>query len=186
MSAHVSARLLAVGLVTGIVQLVFVSQFPVAGGIADLAPLVVMSVALLCGAVPGALFGFALGLFMDVALLQTLGLSSLVLLLVGYFCGRFRELRNPEGALVPLVIGVLATIAYVVGYSTIQFLLDVDAPVSGVILRQLLATLILNALLAIPVYSLVRRSLLPGLPDDPRRRRRPATTTGGLSPLSRA
>jgi rod shape-determining protein MreD len=131
MSAHVAARLLAVGLAAGMVQLVFVSQFPVAGGTADLAPLVVMSVALLCGAVPAALFGFLLGLFLDVALLQTLGLSSLVLLLVGYGCGRLRELRDPEGALVPLFLGVLATIGYVVGYSTIQFLLDVDAPVSG-------------------------------------------------------
>ena len=34
--------------------------------------------------------------------------------------------------------------------------------------------------------TLVRRILLPFLPEDPRRRRRRAYTTGGLSPISRA
>ena len=37
-----------------------------------------------------------------------------------------------------------------------------------------------------PVYLVCRRVLGPYLPDDPRRRRRRAYTTGGLSPLSRA
>ncbi len=41
-------------------------------------------------------------------------------------------------------------------------------------------------IIAIPVFALVRRWLSPALPDDPRRRRRRAYTTGGLSPLSRA
>jgi hypothetical protein len=45
---------------------------------------------------------------------------------------------------------------------------------------------VLNTLLALPVFALVRRLLLPFLPEDPRRRRRRAYTTGGLSPISRA
>jgi hypothetical protein len=36
------------------------------------------------------------------------------------------------------------------------------------------------------VRAIVRRWLMPALPEDPRRRRRRAYTTGGLSPLSRA
>jgi hypothetical protein len=36
------------------------------------------------------------------------------------------------------------------------------------------------------MWTLVRRALQGGLPEDPRRRRRRAYTTGGLSPLSRA
>ena len=53
-------------------------------------------------------------------------------------------------------------------------------------MRQILLTIVLNTLLALPVYLLVRRVLSPFLPDDPRRRRRRAYTTGGLSPISRA
>jgi hypothetical protein len=46
-------------------------------------------------------------------------------------------------------------------------------------------TIVLNTLLALPVYAVMHRLLLPFLPDDPRRRRRRAYTTGGLSPISR-
>ena len=61
-----------------------------------------------------------------------------------------------------------------------------QAPVSLLLLREILLTIVLNTLLALPLYALMRRVLLPFLPDDPRRRRRRAYTTGGLSPLSRA
>jgi len=52
------ARIVVFGIVIGIVQVTFVSQFPVAGGTADLAPLAVMSIGLLCGGLVGASFGF--------------------------------------------------------------------------------------------------------------------------------
>ena len=41
----------------------------------------------------------------------------------------------------------------------------------------------IGTLLALPIYALVRRIVQGSLPDDPRRRRRRAYTTGGLSPL---
>jgi hypothetical protein len=117
---------------------------------------------------------------------QTVGLSSLVYVGIGYWAGRFRELRDPQGALVPLAVGAAATAAATLGYSLMQFLLGVDAPVGFLLARDILATILLNAIIATPVYAVVRRMLLPALPDDPRRRRRRAYTTGGLSPLSRA
>ena len=179
------ARLAAVGLLGVVVQTAFISQLPIAGANADLSPLLVMTVGLLCGSLAGGCFGFAVGLFADVVSLQTLGVSSLVLLGVGYGTGRLREARDPEGALVPVAVGAAATLAFGIGFALLQFLLGVEAPVSWALLRQMLATLVVNALLALPVYALVRRSLQPALPEDPRRRRRRAYTTGGLSPLSR-
>jgi hypothetical protein len=67
----------------------------------------------------------------------------------------------------------------------IQFLLGVDAPVSLALVQQLIVTTLVNTLIALPVYAFVRRLLKPALPEDPRRRRRRAYTTGGLSPLHR-
>jgi hypothetical protein len=67
----------------------------------------------------------------------------------------------------------------------IQFLLGVEAPVSLLLLQQIFISVLVNSLIALPVYGLVRRLIKPVLPDDPRRRRRRAYTTGGLSPLSR-
>jgi len=179
-------RLAAIGLVGGILQLTTVSQVAIFGVPADLSPLLVAAVGLLCGSIAGAVFGFSLGLFMDTLLAQTLGLTSLVLLTAGYAAGRLRELRDPAHALVPVAVGAAATAIATVGFSVLQFLLGVDAPVSFLLVRQILMTIVLNTLIAMPVYLACRRLLAPFLPDDPRRRRRRAYTTGGLSPLSRA
>jgi rod shape-determining protein MreD len=183
---QIVARLTALGVGAVVIQTAAVSQLPIAGANADLSPLVVMAVGLLCGSLTGACFGFAVGLFVDVVLLQTLGVSSLVLLTVGYGAGRVREMRDPEGPMVPLGVGAAATLSFSVGFGVMQFLLGVDAPVSGALVRQIITNLIINSLIALPVYATVRRWLLPALPDDPRRRRRRAYTTGGLSPLSRS
>jgi rod shape-determining protein MreD len=177
-----AARIVAFGFVVGIVQVTFVSQFPIAGGTADLAPLAVMAIGLLCGGLAGASFGFGLGLFIDVSLLQTLGVTSLILTGIGYLAGRVREGADAESSLVPVLAGAAATVTMSVTYSILQFLLDVSAPVSGVLLRQLLATLILNTLLALPVYAIARRWLSRSLPNEPRRRRRQPSTSP-LSPL---
>ncbi len=123
---------------------------------------------------------------MDTVLAQTLGLTSLVLLAAGYAAGRLRELRDPAHGLVPVAVGAAATALTAVGFTVLQFLLGVEAPVSLLLVREILITIVLNTLLALPVYAACRRVLLPFLPDDPRRRRRRAYTTGGLSPLSRA
>jgi rod shape-determining protein MreD len=179
-------RLVALGIGGVVVQTAAVSQLPIAGANADLAPLLVMAVGLLCGSLAGGCFGFGVGLFVDIVSMQTLGVSSLVLLTVGYGAGRLREARDPEGTLVPLAIGAAATLAFSVGFALMQFLLGVNEPISWALMRQTLATLVVNALIALPVYALVRRWLLRSLPEDPRRRRRRAYTTGGLSPLSRS
>ena len=47
----------------------------------------------------GAITGFAVGLLVDLALVQTLGVTSLIFTLIGYWSGRLRELRDPQAAL---------------------------------------------------------------------------------------
>jgi rod shape-determining protein MreD len=185
-NAQAAVRLALLGLLGGIFQLTTVSQVWVFGVPADLSPLLVASVGFLCGSIPGAVFGFCLGLFVDTVLLQTLGVNSLVFTGIGYGAGRVRELRDPAHTLAPVLVGAAATAIAAVGFSLLQFLLGVEAPVSLQLLRQILMTIVLNTLLALPVYAICRRVLLPFLPDDPHRRRRRAYTTGGLSPLSRA
>ena len=44
----------------------------------------------------------------------------------------------------------------------IQFLLGVDAPVSLLLLQQIFITVLVNTLIALPVYALVRRVIQPG------------------------
>jgi rod shape-determining protein MreD len=142
-----------------------------------------MSVGLLAGSVPGAIMGFAVGLLVDMVLVQTLGVTSLLYIAIGYGAGRLRELRDPGHGLVPMGLGAAATAISGLGMAVIQFLLGVQSPVSTLLLQQIFITVLVNTLIALPVYAVVRRLMAPVLPEDPRRRRRRAYTTGGLSPL---
>ena len=179
-------RLALICVVTVVLQVAAVSQVKILGVNADLVPLVAASVGLIVGSLPGAIFGFALGMLLDLALVETIGVASLILLAIGYATGRLRELRDPQGAIVPLLVGAAATAAAQLGFSLLTFLLGQPVPLGWSLLWELLGTVALNAVIAIPVYLVVRRSLLAALPEDPRRRRRRAYTTGGLSPLSRS
>jgi len=184
-SVNLQLRLVALAFVAVVVQDAAVSQVSIFGVTADLGPLVVMSVGLLCGSLPGAIFGFATGLFVDTALYQTLGVTSLLYIVIGYWSGRLLELRDPAHGLVPLALGAAATAFTGLGMTVIQFSLGVKAPVSLLLVQQIFLQVLVNTLIALPVYALVRRLIHPALPDDPRRRRRRAYTTGGLSPLQR-
>jgi rod shape-determining protein MreD len=184
-SGGLIARIAALSLAVVFFQTGVVSEVPVFGVTVDLSPLLVAFVGLLCGSTVGAAAGFAVGLLVDLSLVQTLGLTSLVFTLVGYWCGRLRELRDPQAALTPLLVGTGATAGALVVYSLMEFMLGVDAPVSLELLRQIVLGVLVNAIVALPMWVLVRRCLIGGLPEDPRRRRRRAYTTGGLSPLSR-
>jgi rod shape-determining protein MreD len=179
-------RLALLALLGVVLQAATVSQIEVFGVPADITPLLVAAVGLLCGSVTGAAFGFAVGLLVDTALLQTLGVSSLLMVAIGYGAGRLRELRDPAHGLVPMAVGAAAAATATFGFAVLQFLLGVDVPISVLLLRDILLGIVLGTLVALPVHAIVRRTLLPFLPDDPRRRRRRAYTTGGLSPLSRA
>ncbi len=182
---RLAVRLVALAFVAVVIQESAISQISVFGVSADVTPLAVMSVGLLCGSLAGAVFGFGTGLFVDLVLVQTLGVTSLLYITIGYWAGRLHELREPSHELVPLAAGAAATAFAGLGMAVIQFLLGVDAPVSFLLLQQIVITVLVNTLIALPVYAIVRRIVQPALPDDPRRRRRRAYRPGGLSPLHR-
>jgi rod shape-determining protein MreD len=185
-SLGLAVRILVLAVAVVFFQTGVVSEVPVLGVNVDLSPLLVAFMGLICGSTLGALAGFGVGLLVDLALVQTLGVTSLIFTLIGYWAGRLRELRDPQAALTPLLVGAAASAASMIGYSIIEFLLGVDAPVSVDLVRQIVLGVFVNTIVALPTWALVRRSLEGGLPEDPRRRRRRAYTTGGLSPLTKA
>ena len=180
-------RMTVLIVVTVVLQLAVVSQITFWGANADLVPLIVLSVGLLAGPVTGSVVGFAAGFVVDMALVQTLGISSLLLTGVGYLGGRYRELRDASHALVPLFGAAAVTLAYAAAFSVTQFLLGVESPVSPLVIREIVVGALLNALIAMPVYAAVRFLLRPDLIDDLRPRRRPTAaglrlTGPGISP----
>ncbi len=185
-TARLAWRLVALAFAAVLLQVTVISEIRIFGAAADLVPLVCAAVGLLLGSLTGAGFGFGLGLVVDIILYQPLGISSLVYLGAGFAAGRLRELRDPQAPAIPIWVGAATTIGVMAAFVVIRFLLGNGMPLSFELVRQFLSTAVLNALIAIPVFSLVRRLLAAVLPDDGRRRRRRSYTTGGLSPLSRS
>ncbi len=177
-------RIAVVGLLAVLIQVSMISQISLFGVTADITPVVVMAVGLLAGPMLGAVTGFAIGLLVDIVMFQTVGITSLLFITVGYWSGRLRELRDPSHGLIPLALAAVATGFTGLGMAVIQFLLGVDAPVSWLLIQQIVLQVLVNCLIALPVYEIVRRVLYRALPRDPRARRRRAYTTS-LSPLQR-
>ena len=83
----------AAGLVflAAILQASVFSSVTILNGTPDLLLVTIICVALLRGPIIGAAAGFWGGLLLDVANLATLGVTSLLLLVAGYWTGRYGE-----------------------------------------------------------------------------------------------
>ena len=143
-----------------VVQVTIVSSVAPGGGTADLVLVTLAAVALLRGAVFGAIAGFYAGFLLDAANLETLGVSSLLLTLAGYWIGRYGETTGRDRAHAPLVSIAVVTVLYVFGALALHGMLGESVSVQGG-LRALPAQILLNLLLTVPVYALVRRLLAP-------------------------
>jgi rod shape-determining protein MreD len=166
-------RLAVLALFTAIAQLSFFAQITILGSSPDFALLVVLSLGLLGGSVPGAVSGFSIGLLIDTLAFETLGATALTLLTVGYLAGRYREtLGRPTRGVTAMLGGGLTLMAAVL-FAGIQVMLRVGADVSPIVARDMLVVSLLGAALAVPVLAGVRRLLRPALIEDRPRSSRP-------------
>jgi rod shape-determining protein MreD len=166
-----------------VLQVSALSQLTILDGHADLVVLTVAAVAYYGGSVSGCATGFAAGMLLDLLTGATMGASSLVLTAVGYGVGRYREVRDPSHGLMPVAVGSAATAAWVVAFAAVSLMLDIGARVSPLVIRDMILTVLLNALLALPIFTGCRKLLRPSLAVDPlelRRRRRPPREAGPL------
>ena len=166
-----------------VLQLSAFSQIGILGGHADLVVLAVGAIAYYAGSVSGSAAGFTAGFLLDLLTGATMGASSLVLTAVGYGVGRFREVRDPSHGLLPIPVGAAATAGWVTAFAAVSLMLDIGARVSPLVLRDMVVTVLLNALLALPIFTGSRKLLRPSLAVDPlevRRRRRPPREAGPL------
>jgi rod shape-determining protein MreD len=157
MSVADAAKALVLLLVVGLLQVTIVSSIEVASGHADLVLVVLVSIALLRGPIIGASAGFWAGLVVDFAALAAVGLSSLLLTLVGYGAGRFGQAASKSSPHPPIVAVAVATVGATLGSGLLHFMLGQSAPAGELLGGVLLPALALNVLLAYPVHRLNRR-----------------------------
>jgi rod shape-determining protein MreD len=144
-------------LLAALVQVSIASTIEVADGHPDVVLVLVVSIALLRGPMVGAVAGFWAGLVLDIASLETLGLTSLLLTLAGYFAGRLGDVTTKSSAHPSLVAAGLGTIGVAIGSAVLHFMLGSTLSAGEFFVGVLLPTLALNLLLAYPLYGLCRR-----------------------------
>jgi len=146
--------------VAAIVQVSIFTQVHVFGGVPDVLLVTLVAVSLLRGTIVGASGGFFAGLLVDTARLGELGLTSLVLTLAGYWIGRYGETTGRDRAHAPFLSVAVVTVLYSFGLLLVHFVLGEPAP-AGAMLRGLVPSIVMNLVLAAPVYAVVRRLLRP-------------------------
>lgn len=155
MTVATGARIGAIVFVASILQVSVFSSFMVGAG-PDVLLVVLVAIALLRGSMTGAVAGFCAGLIVDVATLGTLGVTSLVLTLVCFWVGRYGETTGQGRAHALIAATVAATIfAGLGGYALHLMLFEPVAP--RVVLVAVSSAVLWNAVLAYPVFALVRR-----------------------------
>jgi len=154
--------------VASIVQISIVNSFELAEGRADIVLLCIVGIALLRGPIFGASAGFAAGLIVDVGTLGTLGLTSLLLTLGGYWAGRLGDATSDQRNQVAriLVAVTLLTVGVGIGSMIVHLLLGESVPVGMIVGRVLLPSLLLNLVLAVPVYLFCRVLFRPPAPRE--------------------
>jgi rod shape-determining protein MreD len=149
-------RVSGVVFAAAMLQAVIFSSFDVGGGSPDVLLLVVVSLGLLRGSVPGAVSGFTGGLLVDLLTLDTLGITSLVLTLAGFWAGRYGETTGRDRRVAPLVaVGVITVLSGAFAF-VLHYMLGDEVDARHALLTALAPALLLNLLLALPVYALVR------------------------------
>jgi rod shape-determining protein MreD len=143
----------------GVLQVTLFSPIDILGGSPDLLLVTLVAVALLRGSVYGACAGFFAGLLVDTAFLDTLGVTSLLLTIAGYWIGRYGETTGRDRLHAPFVSVAVATILVQFGALLLHYMLGDTVSARTVLLEALPPKVALNLVLTLPVYALTRRLL---------------------------
>ncbi len=104
--------------------------------------------------------GFTTGLLLDTATLGTLGVTSLLLTVGGFWIGRYGETTARDRFHAPYLSVAVVTVLYAFGQVVLQFVLGEPAP-AGLVAEGVPLALLVNLLLTLPVYTLIRRLFPP-------------------------
>jgi rod shape-determining protein MreD len=142
-----------------LVQTVAAPAVAIAGVRPDLVALAVVALGVIDGPGTGARFGFAAGLAVDLAGAGTnlVGISALVLLLVGYAAGLVRPYLTGTGLVGQVAVVAAGTMLALVGIGLLTVLLEVAAVGLEEVFRWALVAGLFNAALAPFAFALLAR-----------------------------
>jgi rod shape-determining protein MreD len=142
--------------VAAVLQVSVFSSVTILNGTPDVLLVGIICIALLRGPIAGALLGFWGGLLLDTANLGTLGQTSLLLTIAGYWIGRYGETTGRDRTHAPFVSVAVITFLFALGSLAFRFVLGEPAPARAVLWSTLFQDIGLNLILTWPMYRLAR------------------------------
>jgi rod shape-determining protein MreD len=152
--------------VAALLQVSIVASIEPLGGTPDLLLVSLVALALLRGPIVGAAAGFFGGLLVDTMTLETLGVTSLLLTVAGYWIGRYGETTGRDRAHAPLLSVFVVTVLYAASALSLHFMLGDDVSARHVLIDSLPPTILANLVLTFPAYAVVRRVVRPPAPAE--------------------
>jgi rod shape-determining protein MreD len=149
-------RLLVLLIVATLLQTTVAANIRILGANPDFVLVFVVAVALLRGAEIGAAFGFVAGGIVSIALFEPPGVRSLALVAVGYLVGRYAETVDLSPSVAPIVSVFVATLVAESLELLAQFLFGREVPLMYLMGRWVIPLLVLDSLLAVPLYLVAR------------------------------
>ena len=149
-------RLFALLVVATLLQTAVAANIRILGANPDFVLIFVVAVALLRGAEIGAAFGFVAGAIVSIALFEPPGVRSLALVAVGYLVGRYAETADLSPSFAPIVSVFVATLLAESLELLAQFLFGRQVPLLYLMGRWVIPLLVLDCLLAVPLYLVAR------------------------------
>lgn len=146
-----------------ILQTTVLHMVPALSATPNLLLILTVSIAFMQGQKEGMMTGFIAGLLSDLFYSQVLGLTALIFLLIGYFCGFFAHIYFDDDIKVPLLLVGTTDLTYNLLVYVFRFLLNghtnFGGYLSSIILPDVISTLIFTLLLYRLLY-LINHSLV--------------------------
>jgi rod shape-determining protein MreD len=121
--------------------------------------LVVVTLAMVEGATPGAVAGFIAGLVFDLLSSGPIGPGALVFTIVGYLAGTLAFNMFSESWVMPVTVVGLASLAFGLLYGGLLAFMGTEQDVLGIILRLAVPEAVYDTLLALLVFPWLARFL---------------------------
>ena len=138
-------------------QVDFFSWFTIFGIMPNLFVLYILFIGLFGGKTLGILLGVLFGLLLDLFIGKTIGISSIMLALIGFAGGYFDRNFSKESRMTIMLTSVAATATYEIGTYLINLVIQNVTFELIIFIRILLIELLYNTLLVIILHPLAQK-----------------------------
>lgn len=139
-----------------LLQSIFFSHFTIAGIMPNLFVIFMLFIGLYMGRTMGAIYGIICGIFIDIWIGKSLGITSVMLAIIGVISGLFDKTLSKDSRITVLLMGITCTIIYEIMLCAIQYVIIGINVETIAFLKILVIEVIYNALLIIILYPLMK------------------------------